>query len=142
MIILDTNVVSELMKPVSDAAVERWTALQPAESLYVTSITRAEIFLGILLLPKGKRRVQLEEAAEGLFAEDFGARVLSFGGEAARRYAEIAAARRRAGRPISHFDAQIAAIAGVHDATLSTRNIDDFKGCGVKLLNPWLPSKH
>jgi len=137
MNILDTNVVSELMKAEPHEAVEKWVALQPSDSLYVTSITQAEILHGILLLPRGKRRQLLENAASGMFAEDFGDRILPFGSEAARPYAEIAADRRRAGRPISHFDAQIAAIARVHGATLSTRNVDDFVGCGVKLVNPW-----
>jgi len=137
MNILDTNVVSELMRPEPSRAVEHWVSIQPADSLYITSITQAEILHGILLLPKGKRRSLLEQAADGMFAEDFGERILPFGTESARLYAEIAVARRRAGRPISHFDAQIAAIARVHGATLSTRNVDDFAGCGVKLVNPW-----
>ena len=138
MIILDTNVLSELMKPETERAVERWTATQRADSLYVTSITQAEILHGILLLPQGKRRLALEGAAAAMFAEDFGERILPFDSEAARHYAEIAVARRRTGRPISHFDAQIAAIAKVNGATVSTRNVDDFAGCGVKLVNPWV----
>lgn len=137
MNILDTNVISELMKAEPDEAVEAWVASQPVDSLYITSITQAEILHGILLFPKGKRRQLLEGAADGMFAEDFGDRVLPFGPEAARPYAEIAASRRRAGRPISNFDAQIAAIARVHGASISTRNVDDFAGCGVKLVNPW-----
>lgn len=138
MIILDTNVVSELMKPRPDGAVEEWTGTQPAGDLYVTSITQAEILHGILLLSKGKRRDLLEQAAEAMFREEFGGRVLPFGSEASRAYAEIAVARRRSGRPISHFDAQIAAIARVRGASLSTRNVDDFVGCGVTVVNPWL----
>jgi predicted nucleic acid-binding protein len=137
MNILDTNVVSELMRPEPSETVERWVSIQPAESLYITSITQAEILHGILLLPKGKRRLLLEQAADGMFAEDFGERILPFGAESARLYAQIAAGRRRAGRPISHFDAQIAAIARLHGATLSTRNVDDFTDCGVTLVNPW-----
>ena len=138
MIILDTNVVSELMKPEPDGAVERWTANQASESLYTTSVTQAEILHGILLLPKGKRRALLEGAAEAMFVEDFADRVLPFGSDAARAYAEIAATRRRSGHPISHFDSQIAAIARVHGATVSTRNTDDFAGCDVRIVNPWL----
>jgi toxin FitB len=138
MIVLDTNVLSELMKPEPDERVARWTAARPADAVYVTSITQAEVLHGILLLPKGKRRARLEEAVEGLFQEEFGERVLSFGADAARAYAEIAAGRRHAGRPISHFDAQIAAIARVHGATLSTRNVNDFAECGVALVNPWV----
>ena len=137
MIVLDTNVVSELMKATPAAAVARWFADRPAATLYTTSITHAEILHGILLLPAGKRRGALETAAEAMFDEDFGGRVLPFGGEAARAYARIAVQRRRAGRPISHFDAQIAAIARSVRAQVATRNVNDYEGCGVDLLNPW-----
>src|SRR5689334_8112163 len=138
MNILDTNVVSELMKAEPEEAVETWVATQPVDGLYITSITQAEILHGILLLPKGKRRQLLEGAADGMFAQDFDDRILPFGSDAAQAYAEIAASRRRAGRPISNFDAQIAAIARVHGAAICTRNVEDFAGCGVKLVNPWM----
>jgi hypothetical protein len=111
VILLDTNVVSELMKSAPAEAVVGWTAAQPASSLYTTSITQAEIFHGILLLPSGKRRRAIEAAAQAMFSEEFEGRVLAFGSESAFPYARIAADRRRAGRPISGFDAQIAAIA-------------------------------
>jgi predicted nucleic acid-binding protein len=137
VILLDTNVVSELMKPAPAESVARWTADQPAASLYTTSITQAEILHGILLLPAGKRRTALEAAAEAMFNEDFGGRILPFGAEAARPYGRIAAERRRAGRPISQFDAQIAAIALTAGATVATRNLADYEGCGIKLVNPW-----
>jgi predicted nucleic acid-binding protein len=138
MIVLDTNVVSELMKPAPDAAVARWVSGRPATTLYTTSITQAEILYGVLLLPTGKRRNALEAAVEAMFDQDFGGRVLPFGGEAARAYAHIAAQRRRAGRPISQFDAQIAAVASVARAPVATRNVGDYEGCGIKVLNPWL----
>ena len=137
MIVLDTNVVSELMKREPADAVSRWVAGQPATTLYTTSITQAEILHGILLLPAGKRRGALETAAEEMFNEDFGGRVLPVGGEAARAYAQIAAQRRRSGRPISQFDAQIAAIARSARAPVATRNTSDYEGCGIKVLNPW-----
>ena len=137
MIVLDTNVVSELMKLTPAAAVARWIAEQPATTLYTTSITQAEVLHGILLLPAGKRRAALEAAAEAMFDEDFGGRVLPFGGEAARAYAQIAAQRRRSGRPISHFDAQIAAVARSARAAVATRNLSDYEDCGVKVVNPW-----
>lgn len=137
MIVLDTNVVSELMKPVPAAAVARWIAEQPATTLYTTTVTQAEILHGILLLPAGKRRTALETAAEAMFDEDFGDRVLPFGNEAARAYAQIAAQRRRSGRPISQFDAQIAAIARSARATVATRNVGDYEDCGVRVVNPW-----
>ena len=125
------------MKPAPAAAVARWIADRPAATLYTTSITHAEILHGIMLLPAGKRRSALETAAEAMFDEDFGGRVLPFGGEAARAYAQIAVQRRRAGRPISHFDAQIAAIARSVRAQVATRNVSDYEACGVDLLNPW-----
>ena len=137
MIVLDTNVLSELMKPAPAGSVVRWVAAESATSLYTTSVTQAEILHGILLLPSGRRRNALQAAAEAMFGEDFAGRVLPFGGEAAHAYARIAAERRRAGRPISHFDAQIAAIARSAGAAIATRNVADYEGCGVKVINPW-----
>ena len=125
------------MKAARDPRVEQWAAGQPAGSVYTTSVTQAEILYGIQRLSPGRRRAALEEAAEGMFREDFDGRVLAFGGEAARAYASIAGQRERAGRPISQFDAQIAAITLVARATLATRNISDYGGCGVKLVDPW-----
>ena len=137
MILLDTNVISELMKPEPDAAVARWLAAQPASALHVSAVTLAEIFYGIRLLPAGKRRNALQDAAQATFDEEFAGRVLSFGAQAARHYAAIASDRRRAGRPISSFDAQIAAIAQAAGAQLATRNGPDYEGCGLRLINPW-----
>ena len=102
MIILDTNVVSELMKPAPATRVLSWVALQDATSLYTTAITEAEILHGVMLLPAGNRRRRLQAAAEAMFSEDFGGRVFSFASEAAHAYASIAADRRRAGRPGRH----------------------------------------
>jgi len=137
VIVLDTNVVSELMKPSAAASVTGWVGAQPASSLYVTSITQAEILYGILLMPAGRRRSAIESAAETMFRIDFGGRVLAFGADAAAPYAHIAATRRRAGRPISQFDAQIAAIARATGAAVATRNVDDFHRCGIKIIDPW-----
>jgi len=137
MIILDTNVISELMRGTPAPAVVRWVNAKPAVNLYVTSITQAEILHGIQLLTRGKRRDAIAAAASVMFEQDFAGRILAFGSDAAIAYAEIAAARRRAGRPISGFDAQIAAIARVHDADLVTRNIDDFDHCGIDVIDPW-----
>jgi toxin FitB len=137
VILLDTNVVSELMKSAPAEAVVAWTAAQPASSLYTTSITQAEIFHGIMLLPSGKRRRGIEVAAQAMFSEEFEGRILAFGSEAALPYARIAADRRHAGRPISGFDAQIAAIARSVGAVIATRNVADFAGCGVEVVNPW-----
>lgn len=137
MIVLDTNVLSELIKPAPMRAVAEWVASQPATSIYTTSITQAEILHGIMLMPSGKRRSSIEAAVEAMFSQDFGGRVLPFGSDAAHHYARIAATRRRAGHPISHFDAQIAAIARATGSAVATRNISDFQGCGVKLIDPW-----
>jgi predicted nucleic acid-binding protein len=137
MIILDTNVLSELMKPKPDPAVVAWMGGQPAASLYTTSITQAEILYGVMLLPRSRRRSALEDAATSMFAEDFGERILGFDRDAAQAYAQIASDRRRAGRPISHFDAQIAAIARFMGAAIATRNTADLDGCGVAVVNPW-----
>ena len=137
MIILDTNVISELMRAAPAAAVMHWMNARPASSLYVTSITQAEILHGIQILPRGKRRDAIAAAAAEMFEHDFAGRVLPFGSDAAVAYASLAAARRRAGRPISGFDAQIAAIARTHDADLATRNVDDFDGCGIEVIDPW-----
>ncbi len=137
MIILDTNVLSELMRPVPAAIVIEWMAGRAPASLYTTSITQAEILHGLMLLPRGRRRAALEAAATAMFTEDFAGRILGFGTDAAPSYAQIASDRRGAGRPISHFDAQIAAIARATGATIATRNMADFAGCGVALVNPW-----
>jgi hypothetical protein len=137
MIILDTNVLSELMKPKPAMPVVAWIAEHPRAALYTTAITEAEILHGLMLLPPGRRRRALEAAASSMFAEDFEGRILGFGADAAPPYARIASERRKAGRPISHFAAQIAAIARSTGASVATRNVDDFDGCGVRVVNPW-----
>ena len=137
MIILDTNVLAELMRPKPSARVVAWIAKQPAAELFTTSITEAEIFYGIELLTRGKRREGLLAAAQAMFAEDFAGHIFHFESEAARAFSRIAAHRRELGRPISHADAQIAAIAQVRRAKLATRNVADFADCRVELVNPW-----
>ena len=137
MIILDTNVLSELMRPAPEAAVVDWVATQSTASLFITTITQAEILHGILLLPQGRRRGEIEGAADTMFEEDFAGRILPFGSHAAHAYAEIAVARRQSGRPISQFDAQIAAITKSTGAGVATRNVPDFEGCGIEVIDPW-----
>ncbi len=137
MIVLDTNVVSELMKPGPAPEVLRWFGDYPAARLFITTVTQAEILLGLELLPKGRRRAALESAASAMFEEDFAGRVLPFDGAAAAQYAKIAAVRQKAGRPISQFDAQIASLALSRGAAVATRNLRDFEGCGLELLYPW-----
>lgn len=137
MIILDTNVLSELMRSKPFPQVIAWVAKQSATELFTTSITEAEIFYGIELLPKSKRPEGLLAAAEAMFAEDFAGRIFSFDSDAARVFSKIAAHRRTLGRPISHADAQIAAIAQVRGAKLATRNAADFENCNVIVVDPW-----
>jgi predicted nucleic acid-binding protein len=119
----------------------RWINRQPVSSLYVTSITKAEILHGVLLMPRGKRRDAVTKAAEEMFEMEFEGRLLAFGADAATAYATIVVARRSAGRPISAFDAQIAAIARASGAEIATRNVDDFTGCDVGVINPWRPPR-
>jgi predicted nucleic acid-binding protein len=137
VIVLDTNVLSEMMRPKPDSTVAAWISARPASSLFTTTVTQAEILYGLRLLPSTKRRSRLEAAANEMFVTDFAGRVLPFDQAAAQAYAEIAAARRQAGRPITQFDAQIAAIARSRDAGVATRNVGDFEGCGIGVIDPW-----
>ena len=137
MILLDTNVISELMKPQPEARVETWLAAQPTNECFLSSIAEAELRYGIAILPLGQRRQQLQLALAGMLEQDFAGRILPFDSAAAIAYAIIAADRRHSGLPISQFDAQIAAIALSVGAALATRNVADFQGCGVSIINPW-----
>lgn len=137
MTVIDTNVVSEMMRPVPETVVLGWFNRQLTEDLRVTAITMAEILYGIEILPAGKRRGTLQAGAERMFGVAFAGYVLAFDDMAALSFSLIVASRRKQGKPISEFDAQIAAIARAHDATLATRNTADFEGCGVRLVNPW-----
>jgi toxin FitB len=137
MFVLDTNVISELMRPAANPAVFAWVAAQPRASLYTTSVTRAEILSGIGIMPEGRRRAALSTAAATMFDEDLHGRVLAFDTAAADRYAEIIVSRRQAGAPIHTFDALIAATALVARAAVVTRDTDGFTGCGLTVINPW-----
>ena len=137
MIILDTNVISELTRPVPDSGVIAWLDSQPAEETAVTAITVAELRYGVRRLPGGRRKAELSEAVSALVDTDFRGRVEAFDVLAAEQYADVVTIRERAGRPISTSDAQIAAICRVLNATLATRNTADFTGTGVDLINPW-----
>jgi toxin FitB len=136
--LLDTNVVSELLRAEPEPAVLAWFARQPPETLLVSAVTQAEMMLGARLLPAGSRRATLEAALRATFDEDFAGRILPFDSAAVPAYVDIVSTRRAAGRPISQFDAQIAAVAQQHDARLATRNVGDFEECGVALVNPWI----
>lgn len=137
MIILDTNVVSELMRSAPEPRVLRWLGSQAAEDLHVTAVTMAEILYGIDLISGGRRRDVVRGGAEKMFGDVFAERILAFEDRAAHAFSQIASARRRQGKPMLEFDAQIAAITRVHAATLATRNPYVFEGCGVRLVNPW-----
>jgi len=137
MIVLDTNVLSETLRPVPDAPVMLWLAAQPRPTLFTTTVTRGELFYGLLLLPDGRRRTSLLNATHDIFDQDLAGQVLSFDSAAADAYAEIATSRRSAGQPISHFDAMIAAITRSRGASLATRNVKDFVNCGIELIDPW-----
>ncbi len=136
-ILLDTNVLSEVLRSSPDAAALAWFSSQRDEDLFVSAITQAEMQLGARLLPHGKRRDRLQAALRNLFEVDFVNRVLPFDDSAVSHFVETVASRRLSGRPISQFDAQIAAIALNRSLALATRNTRDFEGCGLGLIDPW-----
>jgi toxin FitB len=137
MVVLDTNVVSEALKPSPDEAVLRWLAEQNREVVFTTAITQAEILYGVELLPSGKRRSRLYAAVERLFVDEFPERVLPFDSHSALIYPKIVATRAELGRPISQFDALIAAVCQSRNAMIATRNTSDFEDCGLTIVNPW-----
>ncbi len=138
MIILDTNVISEVMKASPATRVVKWLASNAQAKIFTTSVTQAETFFGLETMPHGRRREALYSAAVAMFKKQFAGRVLAFDGDASHIFAEIASARRRAGRPIGQFDCQIAAIARLHGAAIATRDLRDFADCGVDLIDPWV----
>lgn len=137
MIILDTNVLSALMRQAPEASVVAWLDRQPAESIWITSITLFEARLGLALLPKGRRRQTLEAVFAQLLQEDLENRVLDFDSAAATEAASLAADRQKAGRPVDMRDTQIAGIALARHATLATRNVRHFQDLNVPVINPW-----
>jgi predicted nucleic acid-binding protein len=137
VIVLDTNVLSESMRLRPEPQVLAWLDANPSDELWLTSITVAEILLGIARLPQGKRKLGLLEVASRMFSEDFEGRILAFDAQAAAEYAALVSARSRQGKPINMADAQIAALCRVHGATLATRNTRDFGGLGLSLVDPW-----
>ena len=137
MIILDTNVVSELLRATPEPNVEAWLAVQDGSDVYLSAVSEAELRRGVAVMPAGRRRDALAEMLDGVLTEDFRARILPFDSRAAIAYAAIAADRHAAGRPISQFDAQIAAIARASGAAVATRNVRDFEGCGIEVIDPW-----
>jgi len=137
MIVLDTNVLSEALKPSPSDAVLQWLAAQEPLAVFITTITQAEILYGIELLPSGKRRVRLSAAIDKLLADEFKGRILPFDEESARIFPKIVAGREALGRPISQFDAMIAAIVRSRHAAIATRNTNDFEHCNIRTINPW-----
>lgn len=137
MIILDTNVVSELFRASPAPAVETWLADQVGADMYLTAISEAELRYGVSIMVNGQRQRLLALAVDGVLREDFRRRILPFDSAAALEYASIGAERRAAGRPMSQFDCQIAAIARSLGASIATRNVSDFEGCGVEIIDPW-----
>jgi toxin FitB len=137
VIILDTNVLSALMRDKAELVVVKWLDLQPAQSIWITSITLFEARLGLALLPKGRKRQALESAFELLLQDDLGNRILDFDSAAAIEAAQLAAGRQRAGRPIDMRDTQIAGIALARRAALASRNVKHFQDLNVPVFNPW-----
>ena len=137
MIILDTNVVSELMRREADQNLLDWIARLDDSETCTTTVTQAEILTGIAVLPEGLRRSNFQAAAQEVFAQFQPSRLLAFDSAAAETFAMLVADRRRTGRPIQTLDAQIGAIAISHGAVLATRNVRDFMDCGIEIVNPW-----
>lgn len=137
MILLDTNIISEMMKSSPAENVLDWMDQQVSSELYVSTITIAEIVYGLHVLAKGKRRRALEQTFENTIAEAFKGRLLSFDEPATKIYGKIMGKRKELGLPMSAPDGQIAAIALNNQMTLATRNIKDFRGCSLQLINPF-----
>jgi len=137
VIVLDTNVLSEEIRQSPSPKVLRWFEEQDPVSVFTTAVTQAEMLYGLESLPVGRRRSTLQQAIEKMFEEEFLGRILPFDEDAARSFAKIVAARDALGRPISQFDAMIGAIAKSRHAALATRNVADFQGCGLRIIDPW-----
>ena len=141
MILIDTNVVSEIMKAAPSQTVVNWLNNQKSSSLYVSTITIGEIEYGLRILPAGKRRMRLKERFERFISLAFAQRILPYDETAARTYGDIMGFRKEIGHPMSIPDGQIAAIAKIDGLTISTRNTSDFEDCGIELVDPFLPNK-
>ena len=137
MVLLDTNVVSELMRKSPDPTVEAWAASHALDDLCFSAVGEAELRYGAAIMPAGRRRDMLVSDIETMLRAAFENRVLPFDSRAARAYADIAAARRASGRPISQADCQIAAIARARGMAVATRNVRDFENMGIDVLDPW-----
>ena len=137
MVVVDTNVLSELMRPTPDTVIASWVGERATSSLHLTAISEAELRFGLAIMPPGRRRDGLAEGLERMLRTGFANRVLPFDSAAASAYAEIAAARRAMGRPMPEADCQIAAIARSRDLAVVTRNVRDFADAGINVIDPW-----
>lgn len=137
MFVLDTNVLSALMRPEPIPAVADWIASRPLDLLFTSSVCQSEILAGLAVMPDGRRRRDLEAAAWAMFADDFSGRILPFDSECAVLYAELFATRRRMGRPATTVDLMVASIARTHGASVVTRDAGGFEGCGLTVIDPW-----
>ena len=137
MFVLDTNVISELMRPTPNPVVVDWIAGQAAANLFFSAVGEAELRYGLAIMPAGRRRDALASEVGGMLSEDFAGRILPFDSEATRAYARIAADRRAIGRPISQTDCQVGAIAHSRGMAMVTRNVRDFTDMGVNIVDPW-----
>ena len=137
MIVLDTNVVSEMMRATPAPNVAAWLNGHDVSLLFLTAVTVGEIRYGMRVLPQGKRRRFLEEGFERILAEGFAGRILAFDEAAAHRYGEIMGRRKESGRPLAILDGQIASIAWSNGCSVATRNVQDFIECGVEVINPF-----
>jgi predicted nucleic acid-binding protein len=140
VIVLDTNVISALMRPVIDPAVATYLQARPPDTLFTASLCEAEIRYGIARLPQGRRRDALEAAFQVFLRDGFGGRILVFDSACAVAYAAIRVRREAAGLPVAVPDAMIAATALAHGATVATRNVADFAHCGITVDSPWEPA--
>jgi toxin FitB len=137
LIVLDTNVISEPLRPNGDQAVRAWLNAQDRESLFTTAINLAELYAGIARLPSGRRRRELEVRVRAALSRLFAGRILAFDAMAAEAYAAIAEESRKRGVHVPHDDALIAAIARAHGCAIATRNLGHFAAAGIDLINPW-----
>ena len=137
MILLDTNVVSELIRKSPHPAVEAWVLGHPADDLYFSAVGEAELRYGAAIMPAGRRREALASEIEAMLRDAFERRILPFDSDAAVAYADIASGRRAAGRPVSHADCQIAAIARSRGMAVARRNVRDFVDMGIDVIDPW-----
>lgn len=137
MIVLDTNVLSELIRPRPDPKVVAWLLDQTRSQLFTTAVSRGEMLLGAMVLPDGQRKWRLQEEIQAVFETDMAGRVLPYDSAAADAQAQFSAMRKGQGRPVALADAMIAGIAHSRGAALATRNVRDFEGCGVALIDPW-----